>query len=140
MMPRLLLAGLSIAALFFAAGCSGSAERHLATGEVLLDGKPLVQGMISFLPEDGRFDAGVGAVRDGTFSLEAKAGIKRVEIEATMLSDKTEPSAIDGKPVRVRVSIIPKFYNRASILKAEVQPGGANQFRFELKSDFAGSP
>jgi len=116
------------------AGCgSGDGQtRYPISGEVLLNGQPLAEGTILFYPVKRDHDADVATITAGKYSLAATAGAKRVEIEATVLSNETEPSALGGAPVRKRVSLIPPRYNRDSDLTAEVTAGGPNQFKFEL--------
>jgi hypothetical protein len=118
-------------------GCrSGDGRaRYAVDGEVTLDGQPLAEGTVVFYPTTGDHDADTASIVNGKFSVMTTEGTKRVEIDASTLSDKTEPSAIDGKPVRVRISLIPPRYNHESTLTATVDPRPQNRVRFELSSD-----
>lgn len=130
-MARIVL--LSILAFVSLAGCGPSGPaRYPISGEVTLDGQPLSEGLILFYPADNKLDADTAPIANGKFSLTATSGAKRVEIEATKPSDKEEPSAIDGKPVRQRISLIPSRYKRNQLLKAEVIAGSNPPLRFDL--------
>jgi hypothetical protein len=108
--------------------------RYPIEGEVRLDGQPLADGTIIFQPVAGDHDADVGQIKDGNFALKATAGEKKVAVKATKLVPSTEPSALGGPPSPVTVSLIPPKYDRETILRETVAPGGANKFVFELKS------
>jgi hypothetical protein len=49
---------LSLAVLFFAAGCDSRPTRVKVSGKVLVDGEPLTKGFLDFMPEKGRKSSG----------------------------------------------------------------------------------
>jgi hypothetical protein len=114
-------------------------ERGVVHGKVTLDGKPIVEGSINFVPVPaGAGPAWTTAFKDGQYLSDASGpvvGKNRVEILA--------PRNVTGKPRRPRsdrmgpeddyVECIPPRYNTQSILDVDVRPGG-NTFDFELKS------
>jgi len=99
------------------------------TGNVLLDGQPVEQGDIVFRASDGSA-ADAAKIEGGAFTLQTKPGSKRVEISAMRESATPAP---DGLPSYE--NYIPKKYNEASTLTAEVTESGDNDFTFELQSE-----
>jgi hypothetical protein len=96
---------------------------------VTLDGKPLETGRINFLGGEGGGDG--GEINNGSYSLQATEGNKRVEITATRVSDKS----VEGKSdVNETESLIPETYNSKSTLTAEISSDEPNEFSFDLKS------
>ena len=57
-------------ALLTLAGCSGGPKRYPVTGTVTVDGVPLVEGDIVFVPEDKTQGAEPGKIKDGKFELK----------------------------------------------------------------------
>ncbi len=126
---------LSAIALVSLTGCNGDAAAeptYPVQGTVTLDGAPLDEGEIYFIsPATGQVD--ILPIRNGRFQGEASAGTRNVQImayretmQAPMPGEDPEPSLENYLPAR---------YHAESILEAEVQPGGDNQFTFELESD-----
>jgi len=104
------------------------APTHPVGGTVVLDGKPLAEGVIAFVtPETG--DLQSFPIKDGKYAGQARAGLRRVEIRAYPPS-KSPPSPMDPPPQ----NFLPDRYNVASTLTAEVKPDGPNTFDFDLKS------
>tara|TARA_R110002167_G_scaffold364570_1_gene586615 strand:+ start:2362 stop:2775 length:414 start_codon:yes stop_codon:yes gene_type:complete len=122
----------------FLTGCGSDAEKlpelSDATGTILLDGKPLVGGLVSFEPQISN-------------SVKAKASFGSTDEEGKfkLRYNATTDGVIPGKQV-VRVSklsgtneepgeeILPGKYNTESTLTAEVTKEGPNDFPFDLKS------
>ena len=119
-------------------GCGKAPTRSRipVSGSVTFDGKPVETGMIVFkdtvneaLAPDG------GNVVNGIYRVEVQPGKKRVEILAS------RPIANEGpvRPDRAQFAItpveqyLPEAYNVKSILTAEVDPSGTNEFDFSLK-------
>ena len=97
-------------------------------GNVLLDGVPLPEGDITFVPADASKAAQAGKIANGKFEVTVLAGSHRVKIEATReLPKKGGFSYFE--------SIIPERYNTNTELTVDVQPGGETDADFELKSD-----
>ena len=114
-------------------GCGSGTEidRFPVTGTVTLDGAPLDNGTIRLLDPNGGADG--GAIANGTFSLRATAGSKRVEIEATQESTK-EVEGKEGTGITQIEHLVPAQYNRNSSLTAEISADEPNELEFELKS------
>ena len=111
------------------AGCGGEGgvadkdRRYPVRVTVLLDGKPLPDGQIDFVPADGRAP-GTGRIKDGAAELRSVAGKCTVEISAfRQFGRMREPE-----------NFLPKRYNEQSKLSAEVTAGGENTFTFTVTS------
>ena len=115
------------------AGCGGEAgpEMHRVTGQVTYDGQPVENGRITFRKtgDDGKSFA--TEIKGGGYELEAEAGAMAVEITASrLIPGKFDNS--NGTPEPVGEMYIPKKYNAATTLTAEVTPAGPNEFPFAL--------
>jgi hypothetical protein len=119
-------------------GCGkGDANRGAIAGQVKLDGQPLEQGSILFMPMEGvKGSIADGEIVNGRFQLLGKngpaVGWNRVEIRALRKTGKLVPKPFParGKMVEEQVEAIPPRFNSASTLKVEVKPG-------ENTADFA---
>lgn len=93
---RALAAGLIAAGLIGVCGCSKDSYSNV-TGVVLLDGTPLPEASVAFVPEDPSGEGATGYTdENGRFTMTSsrttgvKPGLYKVRIEA--LADKPEPS------------------------------------------------
>lgn len=110
-------------------GCSDPAPKSVSvTGKVLLDGKPMSDGEVYFLPTDGRVPVQAKIV-DGRFSLQPLPGEYRVSIQQERDSGTKN---MYGDPQMI--STIPSRYNTETTLKATVTPDGPKEFEFEVHS------
>jgi hypothetical protein len=115
----------------FVAGCSNAGPKtYPVTGMVTLDGEPLKEADILFLPLDPALGPDAGQIRDGKFAFRAKAGLKRVEVRAS-------------RPVVIKTAMgettiwknyLPARYNSQTTLQAEVTARGDNDFTYDLHS------
>ena len=113
-----------------AVGCGPSGPKtYPVSGTVTFNGEAVRKGHIVFSPLDRSTAPDAGEIRNGEFSLQAKAGQKRVEILADREVGKMDP-VMHTIP---RESYIPEKYNTQSILEREVVPDGENKFVFELE-------
>ena len=125
----LLLHSSAAAGSIFMAGCNNAGpQTYPVVGTVTLDGQPLKEADILFLPLDPALGPDAGQIRDGRFAFRAKAGRKRVEIRTS-------------RPVRINTAMgettiwknsLPARYNSQSTLQADVTPQGLNKFTYEL--------
>jgi hypothetical protein len=135
----------SIVAGLAMAGCGGGdgLPRERINGTVTLDGTPLADGNISFMPADPSAtstDLGA-AIAGGAFDVPRDRGPVpgqyRVSISSTeetaAKAGKQAPQPGDGDAPVVRERI-PAKYNTQSTLTAEVTRGGKNAFDFALSS------
>jgi hypothetical protein len=118
-------------------GC-GSQDRQAIQGNVTLDGSPLPNGEIVFIPSAGTTGPTAGSeIKNGGYSVSAangtSAGVFRVEINA-MRKTGRKISTPHGPAIEHTANYIPKRYNEASQLKAEVKSGEMNVIDFELRT------
>jgi hypothetical protein len=144
---RLSSALIVFAALVLAVGCSGGDDdlpREAVYGTVFLDGKPLPDGSISFMPPGG-FTGGIptgggDTIKNGKFSISSETGLVpgtyNVSIYAPAPSAaRTKPAQVGGgKATELPKQMIPAKYNTNTELKAEIKKGGGNDLRFTLLS------
>ena len=126
------VAVVGLASLLFCAGCTPQAAT--VSGQVTLDGAPLDDANISFVPRDGgQKQAGWATISGGHYAIPETSrlgtGAFRVEIRALRATGEksSDPSMIPSK------EIIPPKYNTRSELSAEIKPG-PNRADFSLKT------
>ncbi|UUO05449.1 carboxypeptidase regulatory-like domain-containing protein [Blastopirellula sp. J2-11] len=128
-------------ALFLQSGCAARSDRPdlgEVTGTVTLDGKPLADALLTFVPERGR--SSFGATDEaGFYRLKytgdfdgAVLGQHKVVIESIVASGNHSDPSIERNN-SAQVEKIPRKYNTRSELKREVV-AGSNAFDFELTS------
>ena len=124
-------------------GCSQSSDelpREPVSGTVTLDGQPLSNGAITFIPETG-VGGGGGTITDGAFSIGREGGLVpgkyKVAIYASeKTAETTKPDQVGGtkKESKVAKELIPTKYNAQTELSAEIQKGGTRDLKFDLQS------
>ena len=115
-------------------GCSSEAGKATVSGEVTLDGQPLKEGVIRFVPADGKSPTADAAIVVGRFEATVPLGTKRVEISAPKVVGKRKMYDTPQSPwVDEVAELIPARYNVKSMLTAEVKKG-PNDLSFDLKS------
>ena len=125
--------------LLVSAGCSPSVGE--VTGEITLDGQPVADGMISFIPPSSgkSLKPAWSKINSGTYSISAGSVLQpeisyRVEILAYHKTGREFRSAAPGGGAeQERVQIIPTEFNRKSTLKATFQ-AGENEINFDLET------
>jgi hypothetical protein len=122
-----------ILALACIAGC-GSKDGNI-TGEVTLNGEPVKEGVIRFVPVGGNTPSADARIVDGKFSANVPAGEKRIEITAPNIADDGkmvyEPPA--NKDTVKSADLIPERYNVKSELTIKVESGKQHK-EFKLTS------
>jgi hypothetical protein len=115
---------------------SGCTKRHKpptqvdVKGTVNLDGKPMPDGEISFFVL-GEVPTSM-PIQSGAFSGKAAVGSNRVEVRAYKAGT---PVDMGGQKFGgEKENYIPAEYNTASKMTADVASGGANDFKFDVKS------
>lgn len=141
-----LLTALALAHLLWLSGCGGPSgpERALVRGTVTLDGVPIAEGTIVFLPDEGLQGPSTGGkIQDGAFLLPRDVGPilgpHRIEIQAVRIEGTSQIEGVSGAEsgpsaggsVDNVVMYIPEKYNTKSILKEVIKPG-ENELLFDL--------
>lgn len=123
---------LSVACL---TGCGGDSSMATIEGKVTLDGAPLDNGAISFVPADGETASAGVRIENGAYKATVPIGAKRIEITATKVVGQRAAYAgqADSPQMDITKSIVPDRYNTKSELTLEVKPG-VNDGSFDLKS------
>jgi hypothetical protein len=131
---------LATAVLVATTGCGGPVRRAVA-GSVTIDGRPLDEAVILFVPLDGDGRKTGGRIEAGRYELARDVGLLpgryRVEvaddppIDPGMRPDRQQP-----RPRRK----LPVAYSTASPLAVEVTADGPAEFDFELTVKAAGKP
>ena len=98
-------------------------------GTVRLDGGPLPEGEIRFLPESGETGPSAGAIiKDGEYAVEVMPGKKRVEIYGYRFLRKNSIG------FDVKDQIVPDKFNRQSELRREILGGETVDFDLTSKT------
>jgi len=118
----------------FLCGCTDSEPS--IWGTVNVDGKPLADGDIRFIPLEGTQGADAGAViQDGRYKVVAHGlaeGKYRVSIRGYKQSGRLEPDPLGGSPIKGTVQILAKEYQgQQSKLVKEINRG-VNHHDFDL--------
>jgi hypothetical protein len=133
------LATVLTATCFCAAlGCSGD-HRSEVSGTVKVNGQPVAEGAINFIPVEGNKGAGTGAtITDGKYHIPRSAGVaagkNRVELRAFKNTGRKvqDPTGKPGTLTDERVMIFPPEYNDRSTLVREVQ-SGSDTIDFDIR-------
>ncbi len=126
-----------LAAMLACLGCSaGGPEIAYVAGRVTMDGKPLANASVIFIPEDGR-PAGAKTDADGNYVLNfdqsrrgAMPGKNIVRITTQREAEQDENGKVVVPASR---ETIPMEYNAASTLEFTVEPKKKNVANFSLK-------
>ena len=124
--------------LLLFAGC-GQSERHALQGSVTLDGQPLPEGSIRFIPLEGTNGPSAGGqIKEGRFAVESDKGVFpgsfRVEIISSRETGRKAQDRVTGEMTTIKAQFLPPRYNRNSELTADVKKSGPNEFEFALES------
>lgn len=139
--PLLMLSVLAAPLMVSTLGCGSGNKGAVVAGDVTLDGQPLAEGAIKFIPLPGTSGAVTGTeIKDGKYKLRAETGAgigpNRVEITAMRKSGKMvqAPMGPPGTMVEMEVSAVAPRFNTASTLTYDVKPGENNaDFAVESK-------
>ncbi len=129
MRPRFCLISISLlASLLF--GCGDGT--HQVTGKIMLDGKPLPEGRIAFVPAAGGI-GGAAEIKEGVYSLKAPSGDYSVQISAEKTGALPPGQAGMFGATEGTYQYLPVKYNAQTELKATLPATGA--LDFDLKSE-----
>ena len=125
----------------FALGCGGQSDRAGVSGSVTVDGQPVEEGSITFVPDAQTGGPTAGdTIEQGNYAVSAESGLApgkyRVQIKATR---KTGRRVKDGFPhppddlVDEVEQFLPPRYNTQTELVAELKAGRNEGVDFELR-------
>lgn len=121
----------------FLMGCgTGGPEIASVEGTITMDGKPLVNAMVLFIPPEGR-PAGAKTNAEGKYVLNFSGGRKGTMPGLNKIRISTQSEAFtddSGKTYPASKETIPEQYNQLSKLEFQVEPGKKNIADFQLES------
>jgi hypothetical protein len=124
---------LSLLVVVSLAGCSHSSTRGTVNGTVTLDGQPLKEGVVRFVPVDEKSQTASATVTDGKFTATVPIGEMRVEFSAPRIIGRHKVYDTPDSPLVDDVAeLIPERFNVKSELKITVKKGSQNE-TFPLK-------
>lgn len=127
------------AASVFQFGCAdATGGRSEITGKVTLEGKPLKEGDITFLPLEKQDTQSGAGIKNGEYLVPRANGLKpgKYRVQITAGDGKTPANEEAGGPGGstniVSVDLIPAEWNTDSDQTVVVKPGSANKFDFTI--------
>jgi hypothetical protein len=104
------------------------------TGTITMDGKPVAEAAVAFIPEGGAAGTAVGRTdAEGKYELYYSRGNKGAKIGEHTVTVNTYRETGDEDSRKIEKETIPARYNANSELKATVK-SGSNTIDFALKS------
>lgn len=124
------------AILWLASFASLGRQRHAVAGRITWQGQPLENGIISFRPLANQpFESGA-TIQQGAFIIPRAKGLVpgkyRVRIHASKADPSLPPPAVGERDMRPGVEVLPRKYNAASELTAEIGSWGSSTVSFDL--------
>jgi hypothetical protein len=114
------------------AGCSKGRPMGDVRGRVTVNGEPVKEGGVRFIPVNGQTQTTGGIIRDGSFSVQVPVTKQRVEFSANVVDKEKTPPNATGDQIVMKI-LIPERYNTRSELTLDVV-SGLNEPIFELKN------
>ena len=116
-------------------GCGGGPATGDVSGVVTLDGKPIDNGYVTFIPADGKTQSSGGEIgTDGRYRLSSPVGPMKVEIRSSKVVGKKKLyNTKDSPEMDVRQEVLPAKYNSPTTLTYDV-PAGSKEKNWELQS------
>jgi hypothetical protein len=130
----ILLAVASLLAVVSGCGRSSGLDIERVRGKVTLDGNPLPDASVEFMPVSGRPSA-ARTDADGNYVLEhgyRQPGALRGQHTVLIKTGGERPDPVTGE-MKVFPELVPAKYNTKSELQREIQAGN-NEINFELQS------
>ena len=112
--------------LIFLTGC-GSGMGTLS-GTVSIDGKPVENGRIEFVPVDGQSATFAAKIIDGAYKVEAPKGEKFVRLYSFVETGRYVPRGYDMEVIQTK-QVLPENLNARSEIKLVVT-GGKQKYNY----------
>ena len=128
---RIFLAALAAAIV---TGCGSGYPRLAVSGTVKFKGEPLDQGRIEFHPPENMGTMSGTGIQNGRYAIPRDKGLNPATYEVRIWSYDEKGAKTEGVPGEAGLGFkerIPKKYNSASTLKADVKRGNT-KFDFSL--------
>jgi hypothetical protein len=116
-------------------GCTGGPTKHPVSGTVDIDGNPISDGVIAFVPKEQ--SAGVtraeAVIKNGKYSLPIVAASYTVQLTAQkkVPLEEGEAAGTPGEKEKI-VNVMPERYNDGNPLTADIK--GPGTFDFHVKT------
>ncbi len=122
--------GAALLVVVVLSGCSSESVKGTVEGTVTYNSQPLEQGLIRFVPVDGKSQPASATIAGGKFTADVPVGDFRVEITSPKVVGKTQMYPDAPAVDRIEEAMPPK-YNVQSELKMTV-PKGKTEKSFDL--------
>ena len=104
----------------FLVGCGGDSVVRVA-GTVSVNGTPVQQGTIRFLPADGRGPSAEAVIQEGRYRLELPPGNKKVAIMGFKIVGELFPWGPDAPSSPQLEPVVPPQFNSRTTLTVDLQ-------------------
>ena len=129
-----------LAAAIVSAGCGGPVRRAVA-GAVTLDGRPLDEAVVLFVPLDAGGRKTGAPIAAGRYAVPREVGLLPGRYRVEIAADPPIDPAMRPDQVRQQARRrLPVSYSTSSPLTVEVAANGSTDFDFELVSKPAAAP
>jgi hypothetical protein len=119
--------------LLAAVGC-GDSSLGTVKGIVTLDGHPLKEGVVRFVPVDGKSQTATATIADGKFTAAVPVGEMKVEFSAPRIIGRHKAYDTPDSPLVDDVAeLIPERFNTKSQFQMSVKKGSQDE-TFALQS------
>jgi len=112
--------------LLAASLCCGCGSKFTeVTGKVALTGIPVSQGVITFMPAEGRGPTAAEKIKEGQYSVRILPGRYKVQIRGfRKVGEERANKGDPGSPMKdILEQVVPERFNVASTLTCEIKPG-----------------
>ena len=121
--------------LTFVLGCSTGPATGTVNGEVTLDGQPIKEGRITFLPVDGQAQTAGAPIVDGKFiAADVPVTKMKVQINGNKKTGRKSRAFPNSPETDELVELVPARYHAESQPTLEVKKG-PQDIRYDLKSN-----
>lgn len=120
-------------------GCSTHDDSRAAVkGTIKLDGEPIKQGTISFIPDEKGPTAGT-VIRNGEYAIPQEVGVfvgkNKVEVRSVQETGRKVKNPYGDNEIVEALETVPHRYNLQTELTANIEQGKDNVADFNLESD-----
>lgn len=111
----------SLVSLSAGCGSRDGLKRVVVSGQVTLNGAPIEDGQIKFIPAKGtEGPATIGPIRQGTYECKRNGGVPQGEHRIEILAWDPDSPQPEGPGQPPRPQLVPRTYNKDSHLTASL--------------------